>query len=166
VLGDEWQYQPRSLPAGLQRHDLHRDAVHLLLPARHPAARRHPEAVPLTELAGEIWATGHSGMGWEEMTRRTCRDLGGFEPDIRHRANDANVSLALVAQGLAVTLLPDLPLPDRLPGIAVRAIAEAPVHRAIFAATRATDAARPSTQALLAAIREAVLSISPRPVRR
>jgi DNA-binding transcriptional LysR family regulator len=159
VLSDEWQYQPRSLPAGLRRHDLHRDAVHLLLPARHPAARRHREAVPLTELAGEIWATGHSGMGWEEMTRRTCRELGGFEPDIRHRANDANVSLALVAQGLAVTLLPDLPLPDRLPGISMRAIAEAPVHRAIFAATRATDAARPSTQALLAAIREAVAAL-------
>jgi DNA-binding transcriptional LysR family regulator len=159
VLSDEWQYQPRSLPAGLRRHDLHRDVVHLLLPARHPAARRHREAVPLTELAGEIWATGHSGMGWEEMTRRTCRELGGFEPDIRHRANDANVSLALVAQGLAVTLLPDLPLPDRLPGISMRAIAEAPVHRAIFAATRATDAARPSTQALLAAIRDAVAAL-------
>jgi DNA-binding transcriptional LysR family regulator len=166
VLGDEWQYQPRSLPAGLQRHDLHRDALYVLLPARHRVARRHPEAVPLAELAGEIWATGHTGMGWEEMTKRTCRELGGFEPDIRHRANDANVSLALVTSGLAVTLLPDLPLPDRLPGIAVRAIAEAQMHRSIFAATRATDAARPSTQALLAAIGDAVLSISPRPVRR
>ena len=30
------------------------------------------------------------------------------------------------------------------------------MHRAIFAATRAADAARPSTQALLAAVREAV----------
>ena len=54
VLGDEWQHHPRSLPAGLQRHDLHRDEVHLLLPARHPAARRHPDAVPLRELAGAI----------------------------------------------------------------------------------------------------------------
>jgi DNA-binding transcriptional LysR family regulator len=159
VLGDEWQHQPRTLPAGLQRHELHRDPVNLLLPARHPAARRHRDAVPLAELAGEIWATGHAGMGWEEMTQRTCRELGGFDPDIRHRANDANVSLALVAQGLAITLLPDLPLPARLPGIAVRRIAEAPVHRAIFAATRATDAARPSTQALLAAIRDAVAAL-------
>jgi hypothetical protein len=30
------------------------------------------------------------------------------------------------------------------------------VSRAIFAATRTTDAARPSTQAILAAVREAV----------
>jgi DNA-binding transcriptional LysR family regulator len=173
VLGDEWQYQPRSLPAGLDRHDLHRDVVHLLLPARHPAARRHRDAVPLRELAGEIWATGHSGMGWQEMTQRTCRELGGFEPDIRHRANDANVSLALVSRGLAVTMLPDLPLPDRLPGIAIRAIAEGSVDRAIFAATRTSDAARPSTRALLAAIGDAVaalprtsMSISGTAVRR
>ena len=30
------------------------------------------------------------------------------------------------------------------------------MHREIFAATRVTDAARPSTQALLAAVRDAV----------
>src|ERR687895_1197803 len=53
VLGDEWQHQPRRLPDVLQRHELHRDPVHLVLPTAHPAARRHPDAVPLAELAGE-----------------------------------------------------------------------------------------------------------------
>ena len=78
-------------------HELLRDPVRLVLPAGHPAARRHRDAVPLAELAGEAWTTGHPGSGWEEMTQRTCRELGGFEPDIRHRTNDATVSLALVA---------------------------------------------------------------------
>src|ERR687891_2808412 len=141
------------LPEGVQRHDLFPDPVQLVLPARHPAARRHKGAVPLAELAGEAWATGHAEMGWEEMTQRTCRELGGFDPDIRHRANDANIGLALVARGLAVTMLPELPLPKDLAGLAVRPIAGGPVSRAIFAATRAADAARPSTQALLAAVR-------------
>jgi DNA-binding transcriptional LysR family regulator len=154
VLADEWQHQPVSLPAGLERHELLRDTVRLLLPARHAAARRHREAVPLAELAGEAWTTGHAGMGWDELTQRTCRQHGGFEPDIRHRTNDATISLALVARGLAVMLLPDLPLPDRHPGVALRSIAEGPVSRAIFAATRAADAARPSTQALVAAVRD------------
>jgi DNA-binding transcriptional LysR family regulator len=153
VLGDEWQHQPRRLPAGLQRHELLEDPVHLVLPAAHPAARRHPDAVPLAELAGEPWTTGHAGISWEEMTQRTCRERGGFEPDIRHRTNDATVSLALVARGLAVTLLPDLPLPDHHPGITLRRIAGGPVSRAIFAATRAADATRPSAQALLDAVR-------------
>ena len=109
--------------------------------------------MPLAELAGEAWATGHTEMGWEEMIQRTCRELGGFDPDIRHRANDATISLALVARGLAVTMLPELPLPSDPDGIVVRPIAEGPVSRAIFAATRAADSTRPSTQALLAAVR-------------
>jgi len=153
ALGDEWQHHPRHLPTGLERHDLLRDPVYVILPARHPAARRHRDAVPLAELANDAWATGHPEMGWEEVTERTCRELGGFDPDLRHRANDANVSLSLIAAGLGVALLPWLPLPKRYPGIAVRAIADASVDRAIFAATRSADAVRPSTQAVLAAIR-------------
>src|SRR5215218_2041577 len=156
VLGDEWQHQPRRLPTGVQRHELMSDRVRLVLPARHPAARRHPEALPLAELAGEPWTTGHAGLGWDEMTRRTCQELGGFDPDVRHRTNDAAISLAIVAHGMAVAMLPDLALPPRRPGIQLRDIADDPVDRAIFAATRATDAARPSTQALLAAVREKV----------
>jgi DNA-binding transcriptional LysR family regulator len=99
------------------------------------------------------------------MTQGTCRELGGFEPDIRYRANDATISLALVSRGLAVTLLPDLVVPGRHPGVVLRAIADAPVSRAIFAATRAADAARPSIGALLAAVRDAAASVPPLPAR-
>jgi DNA-binding transcriptional LysR family regulator len=161
VLGDEWEHQPVRLPDGVQREDLLSDPVNLVLPSRHPLARRHREAAPLSELASEAWTTGEAGMGWDEMTRRTCRELGGFDPDIRHRTYDATVSVALVARGLAVTMLPDLALRDRQPGVQRRQIAEGPVSRTIFAATRATDAARPSTQALLAAVREAVAALPP-----
>ena len=121
----------------------------------HPAARRHRTAVPLAELAGETWTTGHQGTAWEDITNRTCRGLGGFDPDIRHRTNDSVLSLALVADGQAVTLLPQLVRPDAPPGVVARAIAEGSVHRTIFAATRAADAERPSVQALLAAVGEA-----------
>ena len=156
VLADEWQHQPRHLPPSLERHELLSDPVNVVLPEHHPVLRRHDGAVRLAELADEPWATGHPAMGWEEMTQRICRELGGFEPDIRFRANDANVSLALVARGLALALIPDLPLTGGRPGVAIRAIAESEVTRAIFAVTRAADAARPSTQALLGAIRTAV----------
>src|SRR5215218_3071821 len=155
VLGDEWQHQPRLLPEGVERHELMKDRVRIVLPARHPAVRRHAESVPMAELAGDTWTTGHAGLGWDEMTRRTCRELGGFEPDVRHRTNDAGISLEIIAQGLAVGMLPDLALPDRLPGIRLRAIATSLSTRSIFAATRTTDAARPSTRAVLAAVRAA-----------
>ena len=159
VLADEWQHQPLSRPAGVNRQDLHREPVHLVLPADHPAARRHPDAVPLAELAGEAWTTGHAETAWEEMTTRTCRELAGFDPDIRHRTNDSVTSLALVAHGRAVALLPELVAPRAEPGIAVRAIAEGTVHRTVFAATRATDAERPSVQALLEAVRAAAADL-------
>jgi DNA-binding transcriptional LysR family regulator len=160
VLGDEWEHQPRRIPEGVQRHELFGDPVYLVLPSRHPAARRYPDAVPLAELADEAWASGHPDMGWEQMTDRACRLLGGFDPDIRHRTNDATVSLGLVARGLAVTLLPALALPRRRAGVALRRIAEGSVNRAIFAATRTADAARPSTQAVLAAVRGAAQELS------
>jgi DNA-binding transcriptional LysR family regulator len=157
VLADEWQHQPLARPAGVEREDLWRDPVRLVLPEDHPSARRHPRAVPLAELAEDAWTTGHRETGWEQMTERTCRQLGAFDPDIRHRTNDSVTSLALVAGGQAVTMLPALP--GIRPGVAVRAIAEGSVHRTIFAATRAADAKRPSVQALLAAVRAAAAGL-------
>ncbi len=161
VLADEWQHQPLARPAGIAREDLWRDPVSVVLPEGHPAAKRHRHALPLAELAGDTWTTGHRGTAWQEMTERTCRELGGFDPDIRHRTNDSVTSLALVAGGQAVTLLPALVGLDPAvhPGIAVRAIAGASVYRTIFAATRAADATRPSVQALLAAIRAAAANL-------
>jgi DNA-binding transcriptional LysR family regulator len=98
------------------------------------------------------------GIGWELMIRRSCRELGDFEPDIRHRTNDATVSLALVRGGQAVTLLPGLVLAGQ-EAIAVRRIAEARVHRMIYAVTRVADASRPSIRALLAAVERAAAAL-------
>jgi DNA-binding transcriptional LysR family regulator len=151
VLADEWEHQPLARPDGIAREDMHTDPVQLVLPEDHPAARLDP--VPLSELAGERWTTGHRGTAWEDIVNRTCRRLGGFDPDIRHRTNDSVLSLELVAGGQAVTLLPQLVQPGAQPGVAVRAIADGSVHRTSFAATRVADAKRPSVQALLAAVR-------------
>jgi DNA-binding transcriptional LysR family regulator len=158
VLADEWQHEPLARPAGVDREDLLREPVYLVLPEDHPAARRHRDVVPLAELAGEVWTTGHTETGWEEMTERTCRELGAFDPDIRHRTNDSVTSLALVAGGQAVTLLPALVDPGARPGTTVRAIAEGSVYRTVFTATRSADAERPSVQALVAAVRSAAAS--------
>ena len=159
VLADEWQHHPRPRLPGVDREDLFHDPVYLVLPADHPAARRRRRAVPLAELAGEAWTTGHPDAGWDEITNRTCRELGGFDPDIRHRTNDSVTSLALVAEGQAVALLPRLVRPEANPGVAVRPIAEGSVDRTIFAASRAADAERPSVRALRAAVRAAAAAL-------
>src|SRR5918911_5323429 len=46
VLGDAWQHQPVRLPAGVERHHLLDDPVHLVLPAGPPAGRPQPRAGP------------------------------------------------------------------------------------------------------------------------
>jgi DNA-binding transcriptional LysR family regulator len=152
VLGDEWEDKPWGLPAGVERVELLRDPVHLVLPAASSA-----KALP--DLARAAWTTGRAGMAWEAMVQRTCREHGGFEPDIRHRTNDATVSLALVARGLAVTLLPQLVLPLDDPAFAFHPV---PASRTIYAVTRTADAARPSTRALLAAAVAASVAVAKR----
>ena len=145
VLADEWQHQPLPRPTGVAREDLQLDPVRLVLPERHPAARRRRRSVPLAELAGEPWTTGHPGTGWEEI--------------VRHRTNDSVTSLALVAAGRAVTLLPELVGIETHPGVAVREPAEGSLHRTIFMASRASDAKRPSVRALRAAVRVAAAEL-------
>jgi DNA-binding transcriptional LysR family regulator len=155
VLADEWAGQPLPRLAGVDRHDLHREPVLLVLPKDHPLAQRHPRRVPLAGLRDATWVGAPAGGGWESLILRTCRDLGGFEPAIRHRTNDAVVACELVARAQAVTLLPELTGPADHPGVAVRGLQEGAVHRAILAATRSADAHRPSTRALLEAVRDA-----------
>ena len=54
-----------------------------------------------------------------------------------------------------MTLLPELTDPGRHPGVTTRRVAGGDVHRTILAATRTADAQRPSTRALLGAVRAA-----------
>ncbi len=153
VIGDEWQHAPWRMPAGLDRHELLLDPVLLVLPAGHDMARRRRRrrAVPLEELAEATWISGPTGFGWDDLTQRLCRDRGRFAPNVRHRMNDAVVAAELVAAGLGVAFLPGLALSDDA-RITPRPIAGEQPTRAIYAVTRASDAARPSTQALLAAV--------------
>jgi DNA-binding transcriptional LysR family regulator len=153
VIGDEWQHAPWTMPPGLDRHELLLDPVVLVMPSDHPAARRRRRTVPLAEVADALWISGPPGLGWDEMVQRLCREHGRFTPEVRHRMNDAVVAAALVADGLGVALLPELALPDDDPRVTIRPIAGEHPTRAIHAVTRASDAARPSTQALLAAVR-------------
>jgi DNA-binding transcriptional LysR family regulator len=143
VLGDEWEHQPLRLPPGLERHELFDDPVQLALPDERKDAT-------FRDLHDAPWTTGNPGMAWEDMTQRACRALGGFGPDLRHPTADATVSLALVARGLAVALVPSLAIPEHHPGVTLKPTG---VKRRIMAVVREADAARPSVQALLAGVR-------------
>jgi DNA-binding transcriptional LysR family regulator len=159
VVAEEYEYAPRPRDPSLVVSDLCRDPLVLVLPAAHPLCAADPETVPLAALAGEPWASPRSGTAFDDSMVRACRALGGFEPDRRHRSNDLAVLEQLVAAGEAVALLPSLGRPGRVPGVAVRRPAEAPLERSIFVAVRRGSAGRAALAAVSAALREQARAI-------
>jgi DNA-binding transcriptional LysR family regulator len=164
ALGDEYPFLPRPTDPRLETETLLREQFRVMLPREHPLAAgersgderaaRGSAPVSLAALRDEAWAIGKADSHYAELAVRACRALGGFEPDVRHRSNDLMMLLALVANGQAVTLLPDLVGAEREPAVAVRDIAEAPLERTVFAAIRRAHARRPALIALRAALRE------------
>ncbi len=145
VIAEEYEHAPRPRLPGLRRDYLEPDLMLLALPR---AGADGP--VELAGLAESTWATARAGTAYADMFDRLCRSVGGFEPDVRYRVNDMQLLLALVAAGRAAAIVPALGRPE---GVTVRPIAEGRFSRALFVATRAGDHARPSTAAVVAAIR-------------
>jgi DNA-binding transcriptional LysR family regulator len=138
VVGDEYDDQPRPVHHDLSRTDLVRERVRLVMPADHPLARRRK--VPLTELGAQPWAACQPGTGHREMQIRICRQLGGFEPDLRYSSDDFLILLELVRTTGACALLPDLVLGyesrESGPGVVVRDLAEGTIGRTVYMLTR------------------------------
>ncbi|WP_020392642.1 LysR family transcriptional regulator [Kribbella catacumbae] len=102
------------------------DPLRAVLPSGHRLAGR-VRPIALGDLAGERWVAGCPRC--EENLLTTTR-AAGFVPDVRHRTDDYVVAQRLVAEGLAVTLLPGLALlaaPGK--GVAVLQVRTSPERR-------------------------------------
>ena len=105
-----------DLAGGFQRTRITTDPVALILPPSHPLASK-PD-LKLADLAHEEWVAGCP----------RCREhlvwlahQAGFEPRISHETDDYVVVQSLVAQGLAVSVLPHVALDAfRRPDVVVR----------------------------------------------
>jgi len=152
VISDEYDGHPRPRPAGLRFELLHEERLKLVLPAAHPAAA-DGGPVAVSALRGDVWAASAAGTGHHALVVGVCRALGGYEPDLRHRSNDADVQLELVRSAGAVALMPGLTLPPDDPALAVRDVADAVVSRRLVVLTRDTPTA-PALAAFLATVRD------------
>ncbi|PZF97593.1 LysR family transcriptional regulator [Micromonospora endophytica] len=157
VIGDEYDGHPRPRPAGVRFTRLLEEPLKLALPAAHPLVRAGGP-VAVTDLRSEVWTASAEGTGHHAMVVGTCRALGGYEPDLRHRSNDADVQLELVRVAAAVALLPALALPADDPAIAIRDVAETTLNRRLVAATRDTPPA-PALTTLLSAVQYQVAAL-------
>jgi DNA-binding transcriptional LysR family regulator len=151
AIAEEYEHAPRPRSARLRREYLEPDEMVLALPRRHAAAKSK-RAVSLASLHAVEWVAASPDTAFGDMFARVCRAVGGFEPRIRHRVNEMALLLDVVAAG-AAALVPALGHPERDDRVAVRRIAEGPVARALFVAIRQSDRSRPSTVAVVTAIR-------------
>lgn len=147
---DEYDAYPRPRLGGLTCDDLYVERIHLVLPRNHPAKR-------LRDLADACWAGGHPATSHERLVLQACAAHGGFQPDIRHRATDLLVLLALVTAGQAVTLLPNLAHPRRDHAVDVR---DTGVSRRVFTAVRDSALALPALDTVCAALRATARGIT------
>ncbi|ONI90114.1 LysR family transcriptional regulator [Actinosynnema sp. ALI-1.44] len=117
---------------GLRRFLLLTDPLRLALPASDPMATR--QRIALKNLTGHEWISGGQG-----IPNRVCLEHLARQAKVRvhvaYETADYQVTLALVAAGLGVALVPSSLLdgpPDRR--VAVRALTGEPVTRGIYLA--------------------------------
>ena len=134
AISDEYDGHPRPRPRGLVVETLHEEPLRLVL--RHRIRWRGVVVSRSPSLRDDAWVASAAGTGHHALVLSTCRSLGGFEPDLRHRSNDADVQLELVRTTGAIALLPPLTLPDHDPLLAIRDIADGAVSRRLSLITR------------------------------
>jgi DNA-binding transcriptional LysR family regulator len=150
AIAEEYEQAPRERHLGIERIELGTDRILLALPKDHRLARED-KPVRLSRLAGEYWCGTRENTRFGDLLVNACR-AAGFEPDIRHRANDVALLTELAADRHGVALVPALGRPELNPGVAIRPLAGTRIDRSIFAAVRRGSAGRPTFAATLEAL--------------
>ena len=150
-LGIDYEPVPPPTHQDIHRVDLIEEDVLLAVPSRSPFTRQ--DAVPMTDLKNSIWAAGPAGGGHSSAIEHLCSRIGRFNPDIRHRTDDALILRALVSSGHAVTLLPAL-IGTATPRVSLRPIDQVQLRRTIFTAVRSASQHLPAIQAVRDALHD------------
>ncbi len=149
AVAHDWDIAPLPAPEGLAQAVIGLDRCDLLAPEGHALAGR--DGVRREELARERWICQPPGTVCHDWLVRTLR-TAGYEPDIRHRAEENHTQLALVAAGLGIAMMPRLgrgPLPDGVVAVRLDPVPE----RRLYALWRREAARRPAITAAVDALR-------------
>jgi len=144
ALGFDFTEHPWELGRDVDSRLLLEEQLLVALPPGHPLAAA--DAVSMDELAGEEWLCGNSG-SCREHVMRLCHGAG-YDPNVTFESDDYSVLQGLVAAGLGVTLLPDLALRARHPGLELRPIRGNAPKRRVWSVTREAAARSPATDAM------------------
>jgi DNA-binding transcriptional LysR family regulator len=146
AVGFQDAAQPRREHPGTERRDLLREPFLVALWPGHPLAAKH--AVAIADLAEEPWvAPSDSG-----MIAEACH-AAGFTMRLTMISRDPLANRALVAQGLAVTLVPRLLSTAAFSGTQLRPIAGPAPERDVYALLPPGER-HPLTEPILAGLTE------------
>jgi DNA-binding transcriptional LysR family regulator len=149
------RYPGVALPpaTGLQRTHLLTDPLRLVLPPDH--RRAGARRIGLATLAGEDWISGGSGVP-NRVALEQAAQRAGIEPRVAYETRDYAVTLALVAAGLGVALVPETALRATGPGSVVVGDLTQPVARDIFLVHRPRP--RPAVHDMVGLLRPPVVT--------
>lgn len=146
----DYDYVPLPEERDLELHPLLEEHMQLAIPKDHPLAG--DGKVDLSEFADETWIVGtdEGSCGFNCMV--ACRNAG-FEPNVGFQSDDYQVHQSLVSAGMGVSLVPELLLTGRNPGLrALDIVPDAPTRR-VWAMTRPEATRAPATNAMLDVLR-------------
>ena len=114
---------------GLELTHLIDDPHDVVVPRAHPLAKKN--RLSFSDLRDEDWLLADFGPESPSLRLidRACAKQG-YEPRVVYRVNDCQMTLAMVAAGEGISLLPRLMLRSDHPGVAIRPLkADSPVRR-------------------------------------
>ncbi|MFH9465885.1 LysR family transcriptional regulator [Streptomyces clavifer] len=150
VLGQRYRHVPDIAPRGIDVSPLLDDPL-LVVTAANRAGER---PLALRELATHSLALPPPTTDCGQAILHACQ-LAGFTPTTRYVTADIAAQLTLARAGLATALIPQTAIDPATPGIRTAPIVDHPILRRLFAATRHTEAANPTTTAVVAALSSA-----------
>jgi molybdate transport repressor ModE-like protein len=146
VLVYDYDYVPLPDDRDTEKHLLLEESMQLALPKEHRLAQR--ERVQLRELRDETWIVGTTVHSCRDNVILACR-RAGFEPNVGFESDDYQVHQSLVSAGMGVSLVPELLLTGRHPGMKVVELEPNPPLRRVWALTRISPSRSAATDAML-----------------
>ncbi|MEU8841559.1 LysR family transcriptional regulator [Streptomyces roseus] len=150
VLGQRYHHLPAAAPRGVSVSPLLDDPLVVVTAADRGGDR----PVLLRDLAALDLAVPPPTTDCGQAILQGCRQAG-FTPTPRYITADITAQVTLARAGLATALVPRMAIDPNTPGIRTSPIADHPIRRLLFAATRHGDSPNPTTTAVIAALRTA-----------
>ncbi|MEV3966796.1 LysR substrate-binding domain-containing protein [Streptomyces sp. NPDC050698] len=150
VLGQRYHHMADTTPQGIDVSPLLDDPL-VVVTAADQADER---PLALRDLATHSLVVPPPTTDCGQAILHACHQAG-FTPTTRYLTADIAAQLTLARAGLATALVPRAAIDPSTPGIRMTPIADRPILRLLFAATRHTETPNPTTTAVTAALRTA-----------